>query len=313
MALSFVSIRAEILPSEPDDLAACLPGWFESLKPENDHEEWLVTLAATASVKLKRCVLREAALDGYERRRATLSWDHDRRLDAENLAASLAKDPARTIKRLAQTKQGAQWLLERWTALATIAQAGRPWSDPQRSLALDLLGLPPHLRDAVSPPQDPENQAAMALEHAENLQSQIDLRLTPQDADAQALAASPISISFSPTMTRLRRHEALWSRTFHLAIADLRHLRRSQPASLSPPTPKPFIPRPEPDYVPPDDLSPDSPNSPFEAEMAAFQLELQAKPLLQPSLLPSPTPTPTSPPHNRRARRARLAHLRSSN
>jgi hypothetical protein len=46
--------------------------------------------------------------------RALLSWDSDRRAYVDALGARLPKDPARIARALEGTKQGADWLIERW-------------------------------------------------------------------------------------------------------------------------------------------------------------------------------------------------------
>src|SRR5262249_59418306 len=113
-----------------------------------------------------RCAAPFVGSGQAEARRAQLRWDADRRLAAEQLAAKLAKDPAQTSRLLRRTKQGCELLIERWEDLGRILREVGGWTDPQRGLALDLLGVPAELRDgttAVDPPPCEADAVAFRL------------------------------------------------------------------------------------------------------------------------------------------------------
>src|SRR5260370_41549208 len=105
--------------------------------------------------RMGRCgKLFDILCDGYATR-AQLCWDQDRRLEAEDLAARLRRDPSRNALKLQRTSQGCALMIARWQALGRILRETGTWTEAQRSLALDLLGVPPELRagaTAVHPP-----------------------------------------------------------------------------------------------------------------------------------------------------------------
>src|SRR3981081_1579271 len=71
--------------------------------------------------------------DGYATR-AKLCWDQDRRLEAEDLAARLRRDPSRNALKLQRTSQGSALMIERWEALGRILRETGTWTEAQRSL-----------------------------------------------------------------------------------------------------------------------------------------------------------------------------------
>jgi hypothetical protein len=127
------------------------------------------------------------------------------------------------VRRLRQTLQGAEWLLGRWTGLAALVARGNPWGDPQRRLALDLLGTPGELREG-STPLDLEDgdapapavslaahQARLAETQLAELNGLCESLLRRRDADERNSAAMGVSVGFGPLMKEiaaLRRYEA---------------------------------------------------------------------------------------------------------
>src|SRR5207302_6849310 len=105
----------------------------EQFAPRTPYETWLVGQIARATVKLDRC--EEMTLVDLQRclDRAAFCWDSDRRAYVDNLGARLSKDPARVARALERTKQGTDWLLERWEGLGEVLHTNGAWDEPQRS------------------------------------------------------------------------------------------------------------------------------------------------------------------------------------
>ena len=61
-------------------------------------------------------------------------------------ALKLSDRPGLVRSRLEQSKHGCSWLVGRWEALQGIWDQTGEWTEAQRSLALDLLGVAPELR-----------------------------------------------------------------------------------------------------------------------------------------------------------------------
>src|SRR5207237_4857612 len=96
----------------PDEEAAAvlrrLDDWRFVYRPASVEEEWLYRQLVVSSVRVDRCQRQEAALRTYEAGRAGVCWDDDRRLDAEETAAALARRPALLALRLRRTRHGCE-------------------------------------------------------------------------------------------------------------------------------------------------------------------------------------------------------------
>ncbi len=138
-------LRSEVVL--PADLAEALDRrtaeFTADFRPRTSYAAFLVRDMALASVRLDRCAEMCIVDDDRVRRRARLIWGHDRRMAVEGLGAKLAKDPTRVAPALRGCKQGADWLRERWESLGEILTNKGAWTDEQRRLAFDLLGVPP--------------------------------------------------------------------------------------------------------------------------------------------------------------------------
>src|SRR5206468_2713041 len=103
--------------------------WAEVIRPATPLEAFYVAQLATESVRVERLQRDERGLLLRRAGWAESGWDEDRRLAAEELGARLARDPARAVRRLRQTAQGCDWLIERWRGLAGSVGGGRPWDE----------------------------------------------------------------------------------------------------------------------------------------------------------------------------------------
>src|SRR5579883_1403122 len=143
--------RAIALPETDAELAARRrEEWDSSLRPFNAFDCWLADLVAVESIRIDRCRREEVAIRAEQSRRAGLCWDQDRRLAAETLAAKLGKGPALASRQLQQTSQGCDCLIERWKGLERALGDLGDWTEAQRALALDLLGVPLELREGMT-------------------------------------------------------------------------------------------------------------------------------------------------------------------
>jgi hypothetical protein len=240
--------------------------YMAEFRPEAPHEFVLVAEMALDDVRMKRCgKLFDIQCEGYATR-AQLCWDQDRRLEAEDLAARLRHDPARIALKLQRTAQGCALMIERWEALGRIFRETGKWSDAQRSLALDLLGVPPELREGRTPVDARESVApADARDFRLGVVDQQIARLTqrkeefldPLDADERAIAEAGIGAELTPALQRLHRYESACWRRFAKALnyfADRDRKRQPAEAPRAPeprPTPPPApktapVPRPAP-------------------------------------------------------------------
>ena len=78
------------LPDEAEAVAARVAEWSPTLGPKGEYDEWLVEEMAVSSLRIERCRGRESALRSRSIGRASLSWDADRRAEAEELGGKLA-------------------------------------------------------------------------------------------------------------------------------------------------------------------------------------------------------------------------------
>src|SRR5262249_43976401 len=135
----------------PDELAEIvevrLAEFSKEFQPATEFERVLVQTMAFSSA----CLLQAFKLSQIDMQRvadrAVRCWYDDRRKDADDLGAHIARDPARIAGALNRSLQGADWLIERWEGLRDVLESNGCWNDDQRALAFDLLGVAPGLRD----------------------------------------------------------------------------------------------------------------------------------------------------------------------
>ena len=63
--------------------------------------------------------------------RAELTWDDDRRREAEALGSQIGRRPGEVVEALRRTPQGCSWLMTRWAMLAHSAD-GLGWKQQTR-------------------------------------------------------------------------------------------------------------------------------------------------------------------------------------
>jgi hypothetical protein len=153
-------------------------------------------------------------LRAYEKARAGLCWDADRKLDAEELGATLARRPTAVRAKLGRTKHGVLWLIGYWKSLMTYLDREPTWDEKRTSMAFDLLGILPALRhgepwEAVGV----DSARALAEREIATLEGMIADSLDGLDRFEQAAAIDDRPIHPTPAMkTLLREESACWRR-----------------------------------------------------------------------------------------------------
>ena len=230
--------NADTADEESQAVRRRMSEWRGSFQPSSAEDEWLFAQMVASSVRVDRCQRDESALRSHLADRASVCWDDDRRLAAEETAASLSKKPALTSRRLRRTRQGCEWLLDRWRSLGRVFDHAGSWTDAQTSLALDLLGTPLELRDGPAPASPPD-LVAREVARLERLKADA---LDALDADEQSAAEIGLEIEPGRPLALLRRFEAACLRRFQWARNRLRDSARK----LSAPAPLPVAPAPLP-------------------------------------------------------------------
>jgi hypothetical protein len=248
-------------PDEAEAVAQRLEQWRDCFVPADEYDLWLIEQAAHFDVRVERCRTHDLALRILAAQRAETCWDEDRRLAAEELGERLARKPGATTGRLRRTRQGCDWMIARWEALAGVLRDGRDWSEAQRLLALDLLGTPAEFRDGGTR-LDPlgvegADLRGIRLSVAESelaaLVRHRDGSLSGLDEAEQAAAALGLSADPDRTMLLMMRYEATASRGMLWVLRQLRTRKRteatadldlSRPIHAAPPWPAPIAPAP---------------------------------------------------------------------
>ena len=195
--------------------------FYDTLKPQDEVHVWMVGQAAIASIRIDRSQRIERRVRDKISLRAELTWDDDRRFEAEVLGRSLAKDPAATVETLLRTPHGCEWLMTRWAMLAHSADtwATQPlgWTDEQAKLAFDLLATPPVFREGRKPGvlidsdgyliDAGTDSAAVARREIAALREQREV-VADLDEVNRALAVNDLTNEGDPELRRLRRYES---------------------------------------------------------------------------------------------------------
>jgi hypothetical protein len=257
--------------------------WRATLAPGNAVERDLVTLAAGASLRAEWCMLSQCALIDRMTRRAELSWDEDRQIAAEELAAGLPRRPALVRRQLEATVHGCDWLMERWQQLAYHLEGGRAWDESHRALALDLLGVAPELRDGPTPidPDGVDNPRMARIHVATNEIKRLTaclgraLRLDEDDRQRALMGMGEPDRAFKLA----QRYEAAANRQLYRALAQYQRLH-SAPGPAAPAAPAP----PEPAAAPPEPAAPSRPEpepSPVRADTTRLPEARPAAPAIK--------------------------------
>ncbi len=232
-----------VLPAEDHDaVQQRLIEWRPGYQLQTPEQEWFFTQLVVNSVRLDRCRDQEASIRLTEIRRAVLGWDDDRCAEVEEIASRLAKRPAWVVRRLQRTRQGVEWLIERWKVLGAFFEQNGEWTEAQNALALDLLGTLPEFRNDA-PIKHP---ALVVAREVADLERRLDDALDAYDDLEREAAAKGCPIAPSKAMNNLRRYEAACRRDLHWALDQLRECRQTPAEPAQQPAPPP-TPEPEPD------------------------------------------------------------------
>jgi hypothetical protein len=178
----------------------------------------MVGQAAIASIRIDRSQRMERRIRDKISLRAELTWDDDRRFEAEVIGRSLAKDPAATVEALQRTPHGCEWRMTRWAMLAYSAdtQPGG-WTDEQTKLAFDLLYTPMVFRTGRKPGDsidfdgrliaDGNDPAAVARREIAALKERREIAADLDEVE-RTLASSDLTNEGDPELHRLRRYES---------------------------------------------------------------------------------------------------------
>jgi hypothetical protein len=226
--------------------------WIGDFRPVGDDQHWLFEGLVVDSIRIERCHDAFFALCRQHGERARLQWVEDRRRDAADLAGGLRRNPGATARRLEATLQGCDLMITFWKGLASHIDRHGDWSDPQRSLALDLLGIPQPLREAETPVDPAEGDVvagrrAIASAEIARLTDLRDGPLARLDASERAMAEETLGAEFTKPLQLIDRYERAACRRFDAASKKLRDA--ATPAAKAPATPPKPIPPPTPRFV----------------------------------------------------------------
>ncbi len=246
-------------PALAEAFARRRSAWAAEYRPEGDAAGWALDQVVAASFRVEACTRAFDAAVVDHVGRAGLAWEIDRRLDAEAVASRLARDPALVLRRLESTRHGAELLAGLWTRLGQALDTDGGWTEAQRSIALDLLGVPAAFRDGPTDLDAPDgidpadHLRGLVRDRLEALDASLAESLEPLDDLIRSQAeAGHTAILAAPARLILRYERDAWRR-YHSGIRDLRNpptIADAPPAEPEPePAPEPR-PRPAPAPIP---------------------------------------------------------------
>ena len=151
----------------------------------------------------------------------------------------MPKAPAATSRRLTLTPQGCTLLLNRWRALKRTLDVRGVWDEPQRGLALDLLGVPAELRtpgttEIDAPPgSDAESARAVAEAVVQREIGRLVARqssgvLAEHEAREQRVTQRGLALDDTREGRLLARYETSASRRLQWALDRLEQRREGR-------------------------------------------------------------------------------------
>ncbi len=209
-------LRSIIAPEDAELVHTRSEEIYNAFKPYTDYQAWQVDRAAILTIRIERAERMERRTRDKICLRAELTWDDDRRLEAEVLGGMLPKKPAETIEMLRRTPHGCEWLMTRWALLAYAAdnQPEHLWTDEQTSMAFDLLATPPAFRIGHKPGASidfhgkvldtADDSAAVARRMVDELMERREVVRGLDEVD-RALTEADLDHDTNPELRRLRR------------------------------------------------------------------------------------------------------------
>ena len=220
--------------------------WNSSLKPWDNYECGLTQGVCRESIRLERLHQREILLRHAQAVRAANFWEEDRRREADRLATGMTRHPGLVILQLRGTRHGCELLAERWETLRDTLEARGAWTESQHLLALNLLGVPPELRDAITPLDAPAGADPLAHRLAvasAQARRHRDLAAALAPVDAIEREAARVGLGpDSPQLEGLSKEERASDRRFAFYRSQFKTSRRD---------PRPPDPGDLPAYIPP--------------------------------------------------------------
>ncbi len=195
--------------------------WKLEYQLDSPTKEWEFEQLVVNSVRVDQCQARERAMRDDDVCRALFLWEIDQEAAAAVLGDRLARKPDRVSKELHKSKYGCLWMLDQWTGLGGVLDAGKTWSDEQFQLALDLAGIPRHERENVTL----DDPAALVMRSCEDLEELIDERHERVDDLERTAAEQGKSITPNKEIDRLRRYEDVCLKRMRAAQRQLKACR----------------------------------------------------------------------------------------
>ena len=168
-------------------------------------------------------------------------WIIERRIAIVKLAKGLKKNPDLVALQLELTAEGCDWLINRWSDLASVFddEDGTDWTDDERAGAFNLLGIPQDLRkrNTLLGPEGHEGIPEREM-ICERRIEQLEARLIQgglRHRSDQEYRAEVAGIFRTPDahVTRIRREIAAAERSLRFAIKENAQAVKSEEAEKS--------------------------------------------------------------------------------
>ncbi|WZO98270.1 hypothetical protein EP7_005330 [Isosphaeraceae bacterium EP7] len=209
--------------------------WNSSLRPANAFEMGLVETIAIESIRIDRCRVEEQLARDFRARQTNDCWADERKAEAARLARSLPARPDETASRLSVTAPGCEWLIGRWQALGHALDKTGAWTDEQRTMALDLLGVDLAARDMpmfLDVDDDATSlgaRQALVDDQLERLHARKESSLDDIEDDRREAAAKGLFTVEDPALVLLRRYETASFRRMKWALDQMHKGNKTRP------------------------------------------------------------------------------------
>lgn len=245
-----------IEPGRETEFVERRAGWARSYQPVTEAENWALDRAIVATFRIDRCEQEFEKVVADHANHARFSWDEDREIEAEAVAAKLARQPGLASRRLRANRHGCELLIALWSRLDAALEANGTWTDEEISTALDLLALPRDLRAGRTPLDPPagvdallHRQELVALE-IDRLDQRLAEAFEPLDDLARRQASSGLGAVLTAAGRLVLRYENEAWRRYRAALKDLHNPSAAAEAAPRPSETKPIsAPAPAPPRV----------------------------------------------------------------
>jgi len=225
-----------LLPADLEiEAEKCTAALTDLHRPTSDYEVRIIATMGRLAAQIERNQQMKVVDLQRTMDRAVLCWDEDRDSYVYKLVKDLGSVPG-VAAALAESKQGADWLLRTWRGLEKVLEKRGKWSEEESRLVLDLLEIRAELRSgflAILSDDDKDGLALIVTEEVDRIEKRLKAGVLAVDDADRWMAAAGMPQEENAGTKRLRKQEGKLKLEYRRAKAELLESRAQAAAAAA--------------------------------------------------------------------------------